>query len=163
MKLSVRATITVLLFIAMVFTVSAQDQMEHKASLTLAVAKQIATAAEQQGCKVKCGGVVAILDDSGELMYLQRLEGSQIGSTKLAITKARTAFLYRRTSQSFQDRVGKGESFLMNFPEMMPSGGGVPLFVDGKLVGSIGISGGAGGDDVVAQAGVDALAKIAGH
>jgi glc operon protein GlcG len=144
-------------------TVSAQDQIEHKAALTLAVAKQMAAAAEQQGCKVKCGGVIVILDDSGELMYLQRLEGSQVGSTKLAIAKARTAFLYRRTSQSFQDRVGKGESFLMDFPEMMPSGGGVPLFVDGKLVGAIGISGGAGGDDVVAQAGVDALAKIAGH
>lgn len=145
--------------------VNAQEQagMGQKAVLTFAVAKQIAAASEQQGCKVKCGGVVAILDDSGELMYLQRLDNSQIGSTKLAIAKARTAFLYKRTSQSFQDRVGKGESFLMNFPEMMPSGGGVPLFVDGKLVGAIGISGGAGGDDVVAQAGVDALAKIAGH
>jgi uncharacterized protein GlcG (DUF336 family) len=163
MKLSVRAAITGLLVILIVFTVGAQDQMDHKAALTLAVAKQIAAAAEQQGCKVKCGGVIALLDDSGELMYLQRLEGSQIGSTQLAIAKARTAFLYKRTSQSFQDRVGKGESFLMNFPEMMPSGGGVPLFVDGKLVGSIGISGGAGGDDVVAQAGVDALAKLAGH
>jgi uncharacterized protein GlcG (DUF336 family) len=163
MKLSVRAAITGLLVILIVFTASAQDQMDHKAALTLAAAKQIAAAAEQQGCKVKCGGVIALLDDSGELIYLQRLEGSQIGSTQLAIAKARTAFLYKRTSQSFQDRVGKGESFLMNFPEMMPSGGGVPLFVDGKLVGSIGISGGAGGDDVVAQAGVDALAKLAGH
>lgn len=163
MTLLARATITGLLGFAIAFPASPQDQMDHKAALTLAVAKQIAAAAEQQGCKVKCGGVIAILDDSGELMYLQRLEGSQIGSTKLAIAKARTSFLYKRTSQSFQDRVGKGESFLMNFPEMMPSGGGVPLFIDGKLVGSIGISGGAGGDDVVAQAGVDALTKIAGH
>lgn len=163
MKFPAWITTMLLAICAISSALRAQDQVDHKVALTLAVAKQIAAAAEQQGCKVKCGGVIAILDDSGELMYLQRMEGSQIGSTKLAIAKARTAFLYKRTSQSFQDRVGKGESFLMNFPEMMPSGGGVPLFVDGKLVGSIGISGGPGGDDVVAQAGVDALARIAGH
>jgi glc operon protein GlcG len=163
MKLEAWIKTTFMLGFAFVTTVNAQDHMGRKEVLILSVAKQIALAAEQQGCKVKCGGVIAILDDSGELMYLQRMDGSQIGSTKLAIAKARTAFLYKRTSQSFQDRVGKGESFLLNFPEMMPSGGGVPLFVEGKLVGAIGISGGAGGDDVVAQAGVDALAKIAGH
>jgi glc operon protein GlcG len=161
MKFAARMTIIGFVALSFWLTTKAQVQMGQKQELTLAVAKQIAAAAEQQGCKVKCGGVIAILDDSGELMYLQRMEGSQIGSTKLAIAKARTAFLYKRTSQSFQDRVGKGESFLMNFPEMMPSGGGVPLFVDGKLVGAIGVSGGPGGDDVVAQAGVDALAKIA--
>lgn len=144
-------------------TLAAQEQMGHKQALTLAVARRIAAAAEQQGCKVKCGGVIAILDDSGELMYLQRMEGSQVGSTKLAIAKARTSFLYKRTTKDFQDRVAKGESFLLTFPEMLPSAGGVPLFVDGHLVGAIGISGGPGGDDVVAQAGVDALAKITGH
>jgi uncharacterized protein GlcG (DUF336 family) len=163
MKLEARMRIVALVTLVFGMSASAQDQLGHKEVLTLAVAKQIAAAAEQQGCKVKCGGVIAILDDSGELMYLQRLEGSQIGSTKLAIAKARTAFLYRRTSQSFQDRVGKGESFLVDFPEIMPSGGGVPLFVNGNLIGAIGISGGAGGDDVVAQAGVDALAKIVTH
>jgi glc operon protein GlcG len=163
MKLAAWMKATAFLCFALGLTASAQEQMDHQQTLTLAVARRIAAAAEQQGCKVKCGGVIAIVDDSGELMYLQRMEGSQVGSTKLAIAKARTSFLYKRTTQSFQERIAKGESFLLSFPEMLPSAGGVPLFVDGKLVGAIGISGGPGGDDVVAQAGVDALAKIAPH
>jgi uncharacterized protein GlcG (DUF336 family) len=149
-----------ILCFALGLTANAQDQMGQKKVLTLAVAKQIAAAAGQQACKVKCGGVIAVLDDSGELKYLERMDDSVIGSTKLAIAKARTAFLYNRTTQSFQDRVGKGDSFLLTFPEMIPSAGGAPLLVDGKLVGAIGVSMGRGGDDVVAQAGVDALAKI---
>lgn len=163
MKASVWIIAAAVLCLTSALSAFAQVQLGQKKELTLAVAKQMAAAAEAQGCKVKCGGVIVILDDSGEIMYLQRLEGSQIGSTKLALAKARTAFLYRRPSQSFQDRVGKGEHFLLDFPEMAPTGGGVPLFVDGKLIGAIGISGGAGGDDVVAQAGVDALMKIAGQ
>lgn len=161
MKLIARIAAIVLAVCAAGSVLRAQDQVEHKAALTLALVKQIAAAAEQQGCKVKCGGVIAILDDSGELMYLQRVEGNQIGGSKLAIAKARTAFLYRRSTKSFQDRIAKGDSFLLGFPEMLPAAGGIPLIINGQLVGAIGVSGGPGGDEVVAQAGVDALAKIA--
>jgi glc operon protein GlcG len=138
----------------------AQD-LATKKVLTLAVVKQLVAAAEKESCKRTCGGVIAIMDEGGILVYLERGDEAQPGGTELAIRKARTSYLYKRTTASFQDRIAKGETFLMDFPEVLPAAGGIPLFVGGKLVGAVGISGGPGGDDLMAQAVVDALAKIA--
>lgn len=137
------------------------QQLASKKALTLAVVKQLAAAAEKEACKQRCEGVIAMVDESGILVYLQRGDEAQPGGTDLAIRKARTSYLYKRSTKSFQDRIAKGETFLMDFPEVLPAAGGEPLFVDGKLVGAVGISGGPGGDEPMAQAVVDALAKIA--
>ena len=141
-------------------TLQAQDLAQKKV-LTLAVVKQLVAAGEQDACKRGCGGVIAILDEGGILVYLERGDQAQPGGTDLAIRKARTSYLYKRSTASFQDRIAKGETFLMNFPEMLPAAGGMPLFIGGKLVGAVGISGGPGGDDLMSKAVVDALAKIA--
>ncbi len=137
------------------------QQLAPKKILTLAVVKQLVAAAEKEACKQRCEGVIAIVDEGGILVYLERGDQAQPGGTDLALRKARTSYLYKRSTKSFQDRIAKGETFLMTFPEVLPAAGGEPLFVDGKLVGAVGISGGPGGDEPMAQAVVDALAKIA--
>lgn len=137
------------------------EQLGQKKVLTLAIAKQIAAAAEQEGIKDKWVGTIAIVDDAGNLIYLERMDDSLISSIDLATEKARVAVKYGRPTKTFRDSIAGGNAFFITFPGMVAGVGGFPLLVDGKIVGGIAASGNnADAETLVSTAGVNALAKI---
>jgi glc operon protein GlcG len=137
------------------------DQLATKKTLTLAIAKQIAAASETEAAKNKWIQVIAILDDGGNLIYLERMDDSQLGSLDVALAKAKSALYFKRPTKAFQDQVAAGGNNILKLPNAIANEGGVPLMADGKVIGAIGISGAtAQQDGQVAAAGVDALAKI---
>lgn len=149
-------TIVVLLVPALV-----SAQLADKKALTLAAAKAIAAAAEAEATKNNWRMVIAILDDGGHLVYLQRTDETQVGSVRIAIEKARSAVHFKRPTKVFEDAVAGGRTAILGLTGAMPIEGGVPLMVDGKVIGAIGASGGtAPQDGQVAKAGADTLAKM---
>ena len=139
-------------------------QLADKKALTLQAAKQIAAAAEKEAAANKLTMVIAILDDGGNLMYLERMDDTQIGSVEVAQQKARSAVAFKRPTKAFEDAVAGGRTAILKLPGAMPVEGGLPLLVDGKIIGAIGCSGGTSQQDgVMAKAGADALAKMSGH
>ena len=134
---------------------------EYGASISTADAKKAAAAAIAQ--VPKSGSppdAVAIVDTGGYLVYLERMENTQIGSVQVAIDKARAAVLYRRPTKVFEDALAGGGAGLriLGVHDAIPIEGGVPLIVGGKVVGAIGASGGSAQQDgQVAQAGAAAL------
>ena len=139
-------------------------QLADKKALTLEAAKQIAAAAEKEAAGSKLTMVIAILDDGGNLIYLERMNETQIGSIEVAQQKARSAVAFKRPTKAFEDAVVGGRNAILKLPGAMPVEGGLPLTVDGKIIGAIGCSGGTSQQDgVVAKAGADALAKMVTH
>jgi uncharacterized protein GlcG (DUF336 family) len=139
-------------------------QLTPRKSLNLEVAKAIAAAAEQHAVKNKWNVVIAILDDGGNLIYLQRMDGTQIGSVDVAVAKAKTAVLFKRPSKALSDAVASGRTAMMTLPGALAVEGGVPIVSEGEIVGSIGVSGVTSEQDgMIAQAGVDALKAILGQ
>jgi len=104
------------------------------------------------------------VDDGGHLVYFERMDGVQTGSIQVAIQKAQTAAAFKRPTRVFEEAVAKGRTALVSLPGGMPFEGGVPITVDGQVIGAVGVSGvTAQQDGMVAQAGVDALPKILGR
>ena len=120
---------------------SGQSKLPVKPVLTLAVAKQIAAAAEAEATKRGSTVVIAIVDDGGHLLLLERLDDTQVASVEVGIGKARTAAIFRRPSKVFEDQVKNGRVAALALPGATPLQGGVPILVDGKVVGAIGVSG----------------------
>jgi len=141
---------------------TALAQLPTKPVLTLEAAKKLAAAAEEEAVKNKWNMVIAIVDDGGSLLYLQRLDGTQTGSIDVALQKAKTAVHFKRPSKALEDAVTGGRTVVLALGAM-PIEGGLPLMVDDKLIGAIGVSGAtAQQDGQVAKAGADALAKVLG-
>lgn len=138
------------------------QQLLTKKALSLDVAKKIAAVAEAEAAKNKWTMVITIVDDSGNLIYLEKMDGTQIGSIDVAIQKAKTAIRFKRPTRAFEDAVLKdGRSVIMTLPEVVAVEGGLPLVVDGVPIGAIGVSGMSSAQDgVAAKAGVDALAQL---
>ena len=135
--------------------------LADKKALTLAVAKRIAAAAEKEAVKNNWDMFIAIVDDGGNLMYLQRMDDSQLGSLEVSIGKARSALLFKRPTKALEDVVAGGRTAVMKLANAVPVEGGVPLMAYGKIVGAIGISGATSAQDgIVAKAGADELEKI---
>ena len=144
--------------------VASAADLAQKKSLTLEVAKQIAAAAEQEAANNKWTMVISIMDDGGNLLYLERMDETQIGSIEVSMRKARSALAFKRPTKVFEDAVAGGRTVVLSLPGALPVEGGVPIMADGKIIGSIGCSGGTSQQDgLVAKAGVDALPKILGH
>jgi uncharacterized protein GlcG (DUF336 family) len=124
-------------------------------------AKAAAAAALDEAKKNGWRMVVAIVGTEGELVYLERMDGTQNASSALAQSKARTSALFRQPSKAFADQFAAGNIGFMTFPDQarpIASEGGIPIVVDGKLIGAIGASGGTGAQDgVVANAGAVAV------
>ena len=134
-----------------------------KKALTLQVVKAIAAAAEAHARKNSWNVVIAILDDGGHLLYLQRMDGVQIGSVEVARRKAEAAVKFKRPSKAFADG-SKSRPALLVLPGGMPFEGGLPIVHDGEVLGAIGVSGvTAEQDGLIAKAGVDALPRILGR
>lgn len=123
-------------------------------------AKKIASIALAEARKNNWYMAVAVVDPSGTLVYYEKMDNTQTGSASVSIDKARTASLFKRPSKAFQDMVAGGGQGLriLGLPGAVPIEGGVPLIVDGRIVGAIGVSGdSADHDGICAQAGADAL------
>ncbi|MHC4485380.1 MAG: GlcG/HbpS family heme-binding protein [Planctomycetota bacterium] len=139
-------------------------ELATKKALTLEVTKRIAAASGQFAQKNRWNVVIAIVDDGGHLVYFERMDGVQTGSIEVAIRKAQAAAAFKRPTRVFEEAVAKGRTVLVSLPGGMPFEGGVPITVDGQVIGAVGVSGvTAQQDGMVAQAGVDALPKILGR
>ena len=129
-------------------------------SITLNVAKTAAAAAIAEARKNTWDMAVAIVDTAGSLIYFEKMDDTQAGSVAVAQTKARSAALFKRSTKAFQDTLAAGGEGLrvLGLVGAVPVEGGLPLFIDGKIAGAIGVSGGTSGQDgQCAQAGVAAL------
>lgn len=136
------------------------EKIAIKKTLSLDVAKQLAAAAEAEARKNNWNVVIALVDDGGHLVYLQRLDGTQYASVDVATRKAQTAIAFRRPSKVFEDAIAAGRAPVMSLP-IIALEGGLPLVVDGDMIGAIGVSGVTSQQDgVVAKAGVEALGKL---
>ena len=127
--------------------------------ITLPQAKRAMAAAEAEALRNAWPMAIAIVDPAGQLVMLQKLDGTQNGSGDVAQGKARTAALFRRPTKIFEDAIAAGGKGLriLSMSDVLALEGGVPIFVDGKVVGGIGVSGMQSGQDAqVAQAGADA-------
>ena len=133
--------------------------MKMKFELTLADAKRVAAAAEAEARRNDWNVVIAIVDDAGLPVYLERLDGTQPASCEIAQHKARAAALFRRPTRALEEVVAGGRFALLSLPQITPVEGGVPLVHEGHVVGAIGVSGVQSAQDgQVAQAGAEALA-----
>jgi uncharacterized protein GlcG (DUF336 family) len=137
-------------------------QIPYGAPVSLEQAKKVIAGAETEAKKNGWNMVIAVLDSGGHLVMLQRLDGAQLGSIDVAKEKAYSAVLYRRPTKMFQDLVGQGgpNLRLLKLSGASVLEGGIPLIVDGKLIGAVGVSGGTSEQDAqIAQAGAAALTK----
>lgn len=134
--------------------------MASKPVLTLDDAKRIAMAAEGEARRNEWKVVIAVVDDGGHLLYLQRSHDTQFGSVETAIAKAHAAVAFQRPTKASEDAVLSGRLIHLALPGVIPAEGGVPLLRDGQIIGGLGISGVRSFQDgQVAQAGVDALVQ----
>lgn len=128
--------------------------------LTLEDAKRVAAAAEAEAQRNGWHVVIAVVDDGGHLLYLQRSHDTQFGSVKTAIKKAHAAVAFQRPTKASEDAVLGGRLIHLALPGVIPAEGGVPLEINGIIVGGLGISGVRSFQDgQIAAAGVAALPK----
>lgn len=159
MKSFFKAAIAVV-FLSASLSASANNLIAETTELTLDGAKFIASHAAKKAAAEKWNVIIAITDASGNLKYLERMDNVQLSSLDTAIEKAKTAALYKRSTKVFQDRVQKGEIPLMALSSMTPFAGGLPIIVDGNLIGAVGVSGVKGDEDAqIAQAGIAEFLK----
>ncbi len=132
--------------------------MASKPILTLEDAKRVAAAAATEAGNNDWKVVVAVVDDGGHLLYLQRSHDTQFGSVETAIAKAHAAVAFQRPTKASEDAVTSGRLIHLALPGVIPSEGGVPLVRDGVIIGGLGISGVRSFQDgQIAQAGANAL------
>jgi uncharacterized protein GlcG (DUF336 family) len=137
--------------------------MQTKPVLTLDDARKIAAAAEAEAVKNNWNVVISVVDDGGHLLWLQRLDGAAPISSYIAPAKAKTAALGRRESKAYEDLINNGRTAFLTAPNLDGMlEGGVPIVVDGHVVGAVGVSGVKSADDVrIAKAGIEALIAAA--
>lgn len=132
--------------------------MIQRVELSLDDAKKMADAARAEAKKNGWKMGIAIVDEGGHTIYLERMDGSQKAGSVIAQEKARTAVLFQRPSKAFEDTVAGGRLVVMTLPGVTPVEGGLPIVVDGHYIGGIGVSGAKSPEDSqVAKAGLDAL------
>jgi len=134
--------------------------MNTKPFLSLSDVKRIAAASEAEAIKNQWAVTIAIVDDGGHLLWLQRLDGAAPISAHIAPAKARTAALGRRESRVYEEIINQGRTSFLSVPQVEAMlEGGVPIMVDGQCVGAVGVSGVKSNEDAqIAKAGIAALA-----
>jgi uncharacterized protein GlcG (DUF336 family) len=133
--------------------------MKTKPYLELADAKRIAAAAEAEALKNQWAVTIAIADDAGHLLWLQRLDGAAAVSAHIAPAKAQAAALGRRESKAYEDVINGGRTSFLSVPLLQGLlEGGVPITKDGQVIGAVGVSGVKSSEDAqIARAGIAAL------
>lgn len=137
-----KISIAALLLLCTTLLVNAQTA--EKKTLTLAGARKVIAAAVDYAKKNNApGGVIAVVDDGGNLMALERLDGTFAAGATISIGKARTAVLFKRPTKVFEDIIKNGRTSMVALPDELftPLQGGIPIIVDGQIVGGVGVSG----------------------
>jgi glc operon protein GlcG len=153
--------VTIMALCLSAFAVTGHAQIIDKKALSLAAAKKITAAAEAEAKAKNARVVIAVVDDGGNLLLLQRLDDTQVASVDVGIGKARTAAIFRRPSKVFEDQVRDGRVAALALPGATPLQGGVPITFDGKVIGAIGVSGETPAqDEEIAIAGANAAKDL---
>lgn len=150
--------ILVLAITAVSISISAQT-VDRKV-LTLEGARTVISAAKAYAAKNNApGGVIAVVDDGGNLVAVERLDGTFSAGANISIGKARTAAMFKKPTKFFEDVIKNGRTAMVALPDFTPLQGGVPITVDGQIVGAVGVSGAASAaqDEELAMAGAAAL------
>jgi glc operon protein GlcG len=153
-----KAMFALTLALALMGTASAQ--VATKKSLDLNGARKVIAAAVAEAQRLKApGGVIAVVDEGGNLMALERLDGTFAAGANISIGKARTAALFKKPTKVFEDIIRNGRTPMVALNDFTPLQGGVPIEVDGQIVGAVGVSGAASAqqDEDLAIAGANAL------
>jgi glc operon protein GlcG len=124
-------------------TTAPMTKRVDKHVLTLAGAQTVAAAAEAEARRLNTTGAIAVVDDGGNLLYLLRLDNTFPAGAAVATDKARTAATFRMPTRNLEDAVKNGRTSLVAVSEMTPLAGGIPLVIDGQIVGAVGVSGAA--------------------
>jgi len=161
MKLSLSRYLGLAMLLSLWLAPAVSAQTATKRVLTLEAAKKIAAAAEAEARKNNWNVAVALVDDGGNMVYFQRMDGTQIASLDISQFKARGAIGFKRPTKEFEGWVTGGSPQLQNIPWVAPIEGGLPLLIGGECVGAIGVSGVTNQQDgVVAAAGVAVTATM---
>ena len=160
MKIRVILT-TLIVLSAAIFT---NAQTVEKKSLSIDGAKKVIAGAVAYAKKNNApGGVIAVVDEGGNLMALERLDGTFAAGANISIGKARTAVLFKRPTKAFEDIIKNGRTAMVALPDayFTPLQGGVPITIDGQIVGGVGVSGAASAqqDEELAMAGANVFAE----
>ena len=136
-----------------------QAQFAETKSLTMDGARRVIAAAIAEGNDKKTTGVIAVVDSGGNLMALERIDGTFAAGASISIGKARTALLFQKPTKVLEDIVNKGRTAMVALDGFTPLQGGVPITVDGQIVGAVGVSGAASAqqDEELAMAGAKAF------
>lgn len=137
-----------------------QAQVTSKKSLTLDGARKVIAAAIDESRKLNApGGVIAVVDEGGNLMALERLDGTFAAGANISIGKARTAVMFKKPTKVFEDIIKNGRTPMIALNDFTPLQGGVPVFLDGEVIGGVGVSGAASAqqDEALAIAGANAV------
>lgn len=138
----------------------AASQVVDKKTLDLAGARKIIAAARAEALRLNApGGVIAVVDDGGNLVALERLDGTFAAGANISIGKARTSALFKKPTKLFEDIIRNGRTPMVALNDFTPLQGGVPVEIDGQIVGAVGVSGAASAqqDEELAIAGAKAL------
>jgi len=149
-----------ILLLAWAWPALAQAPTFYGLPINLETAKKVAAPAIAEASKNKWTMAVAILDTGGALVYFEKMDGTQTGSVRVAIGKARSAVMFKRSTKVWEDAVaaGGGGLRILGLEGAVPIEGGLPLVMDGKIIGAIGVSGAtAQQDGMAAKTGADAL------
>ena len=131
-----------------------------KKVLTLSAARQVVAAAEAEATKRGLGVVIVVVDDSGTVIELTRMDAAQIASVNVGIGKARTAAIYRRPSRVFEEQIRDGRVAALALADATPLQGGVPILINSTVVGAVGVSGDFPQvDEEIAIAGANAISS----
>jgi len=154
----IRIPLTALIVLSAALFVNAQTV--DKKTLTIEGAKKVIAGAVAYAKKNNApGGVIAVVDDGGNLMALERLDGTFAAGANISIGKARTAVLFKRPTKAFEDIIKNGRTAMVALPDayFTPLQGGVPITIDGQIVGGVGVSGAASAqqDEELAIAGAN--------
>lgn len=161
----VRLPLVVLLFLALLGAAAAPagagiQSVADRKVLTLEGAKRILAAAEAEARRNNWTVAIAVVDEAGNLIAFQKLDDTQVGSIDVAIGKARTAARMKRPTKALEDAVAGGRTVMLAVEGLMPLEGGVPVTVDGRIIGAVGVSGVTSQQDAqVAAAGAAAVGK----
>jgi glc operon protein GlcG len=149
----------ILLVLSFLMLASAVE-LPSKKYLNLAAIKTMVAAAEAEAQKRNVQVTICIMDESANILFLQKADGAGLNTLQFAQRKARYAALYGRPSKVAADQLKSGDLQILAFPDGFPNQGGLPIKVDNKTIGSIAASGAASEvDEAIAQAGIDALLK----
>jgi len=152
--------VAALVFVCSASAAYAQMPNPYGMSVNLETAKKIAAPALAEARKNNWNMAVAIVDTDGNLVYFEKMDGTQLASPNIAIGKARAAAQFKRPTKALEDALAAGGDGLriLGLPGAVPVEGGIPLVSEGKIVGAIGVSGGASSQDAqCAKAGADLM------